>query len=216
MAATLKWKIAQKLELKWWQNYLGKKDVATYLNWKKQYWVGFLKEIGETVQIAPNERVLDAGCGPAGIFTIIDSEVVVAVDPLLDAYESNLDHFSKALYPKVQFETASIENYSCKSQFDKVFCLNAINHVADIELAFDNLFSWLKPQGQLIVSIDSHNYKLLKTIFRLIPGDALHPHQFDLADYRKFITDRNGEILEEVNSKPGNIFDYWVLVVRKK
>lgn len=208
--------MAQKLELKWWQNYLGKKDVQTYLEWKKQYWLDFLNALQDTVQIPSSDSVLDAGCGPAGVFTVIDAQKVVAVDPLLEAYEQNLEHFSRAMYPKVQFETSSIEMYRPAIPFDKVFCLNAINHVADIELAFDQLFNWLKPQGQLIVSIDSHNYKLLKTIFRWIPGDALHPHQYDLQDYRKFITDRNGEILQEVNSKPGNIFDYWVLMVRKK
>ncbi|MCB0503337.1 MAG: class I SAM-dependent methyltransferase [Bacteroidetes bacterium] len=216
MATSFKWRMAQKLELKWWQNYLGKKDVQMYLEWKKQYWLDFLSDIQETVQIRSSDSVLDAGCGPAGVFTVINAQNVVAVDPLLEAYEQNLDHFSRAMYPQVQFETSSIEMYRPTILFDKVFCLNAINHVADIELAFDQLFDWLQPQGQLIVSIDSHNYKLLKTIFRWIPGDALHPHQYDLEDYRKFITDRNGEILQEVNSKPGNIFDYWVLVVRKK
>ncbi|MEZ5003851.1 MAG: class I SAM-dependent methyltransferase [Chitinophagales bacterium] len=216
MATSFKWRMAQKLELKWWQNYLGKKDVQTYLEWKRQYWLDFLSALQDTVQIPSSDSVLDAGCGPAGVFTVIDAQNVVAVDPLLEAYEQNLDHFSRAMYPQVQFETSSIEMYRPAIPFDIVFCLNAINHVADIELAFDKLFDWLKPQGQLIVSIDSHNYKFLKTIFRWIPGDALHPHQYDLEDYRKFITDRNGEILQEVNSKPGNIFDYWVLVVRKK
>ncbi len=216
MASVLKWKIAQNLELKWWKNYLGKKDVDEYLTWKKSYWNNFLNEISSSVQIGENDAVLDAGCGPAGIFTVIDSEQMVAVDPLLDSYESNLKHFSKQQYPNIQFVTKALEDYQAPQMFDKVFCLNAINHVADINLAFDNLFSYLKPNGQLIVSIDSHNYRLLKAIFRLIPGDALHPHQYDLEDYRNFITSRNGEIQQEVNSKSGNIFDYWVLVVQKK
>jgi 2-polyprenyl-3-methyl-5-hydroxy-6-metoxy-1,4-benzoquinol methylase len=215
MCASLKWKLAQKLELKWWKNYLNNKDVPTYLDWKRNYWNQFLQEISESVTIRANENILDAGSGPAGIFMVLEDCKVTAVDPLLEQYKT-LPHFSKERYPKVQFETSSIEAYQPSYTFDKVFCLNAINHVADIEKAYDKLFEFTAVGGLMIVSIDSHRFGFLKHLFRLIPGDALHPHQYDLAEYRKFITDRNGTILQEIKSKPGNIFDYWVMVVRKK
>jgi len=137
------------------------------------------------------------------------------MDPLLAEYEQELSHFSKTMYPKVHFKTSSIEDFNLEQTFDTVFCLNAINHVANIEKAYDQLFHFTKKGGLIIVSIDSHRFSFLKHLFRMIPGDALHPHQYDLAEYRKFITDRNGSILQEIKSKPGNIFDYWVMVVRK-
>jgi 2-polyprenyl-6-hydroxyphenyl methylase/3-demethylubiquinone-9 3-methyltransferase len=215
MCASFKWKMAQKLELKWWKSYLNKKDVAQYLQWKRNYWTQFLSEVAESVSIQPNDTILDAGSGPAGIFIIMDNYEVTALDPLLENYEQELPHFSKSMYPKVQFETSSIEDFNPERTYDKVFCLNAINHVADIEKAYDQLFRFTKKGGLLIVSIDSHRFSLLKHLFRMIPGDALHPHQYDLQEYRKFITKRNGTILQEIKSKPGNIFDYWVMVVRK-
>lgn len=212
--ATIKWKLAQKLELKWWKNYLGKKDVDEYLQWKRNYWMVFLHGL-DTINVQSSDSILDIGCGPAGIFTIFPNHKVTAVDPLIDAYENNLDHFDKERYPKTEFVTSSIEGYQPNNQFDMVFCLNAINHVADIDVAFDRLFEYVKPKGKLVVSIDSHNYKFLKHLFRLIPGDALHPHQYDLVEYEKFITKRGGKVIQKVNSKPGNIFDYWVLVVER-
>ena len=38
MKKTLKWNIAQKAELKWWENYLKGKNVDQYHTWKKAYW----------------------------------------------------------------------------------------------------------------------------------------------------------------------------------
>jgi len=67
MCASFKWKIAQKLELKWWKNYLNKKDVDQYLQWKRDYWNQFLADISESVSLQPDSNVLDAGSGPAGI-----------------------------------------------------------------------------------------------------------------------------------------------------
>ena len=215
MTSTIKWRIAQKLELKWWQNYLKNKDVGEYLNWKKKYWSRFLEEIDLNIQSEQPKDILDAGCGPAGIFTILEDHKVTALDPLLETYDSQISHFSKTDYPNTHFIDAPIEALNEEKRFDVIFCLNAINHVADIELAYDRLFSALKPEGLLVVSIDSHKYGFLKRLFRLIPGDALHPHQYDLKDYQNFLTKRGGTIIKEVNQKPGNMFDYYVQVVRK-
>ena len=35
---TMKWKLAQFLELIWWKRYLRKKKVSEYVVWKKEYW----------------------------------------------------------------------------------------------------------------------------------------------------------------------------------
>lgn len=202
------------MEIRWWQRYLRQKPKEEYLSWKKKYWLDFMDKIG--LNLTPGAKVLDAGCGPAGIFMILDEHPVDAVDPLLDRYERDLTHFRKTDYPFVRFFNAPIEQFTQPEPYDYVFCLNAINHVADLKLSFDRLVSQTKPGGVLIVSIDAHNHRFLKYIFRWFQGDILHPHQFDLQEYEEMLTQRGCSIQKSMLFQKGFIFNYYVLVAVKK
>ncbi len=210
---TLRWKIAQALEIRWWRNYLKNKETTDYLAAKKAYWQRVLKTV--QLEVKPGEKILDAGCGPAGIFIILNECDVDAVDPLLHKYEENLVHFKKSNYPFVQFYNESLENFTIQKSYDKIFCLNAINHVADLDKSLDKIVAATPTFGQLILSIDVHKYSILKYIFRVLPGDVLHPHQHDLQDYIIMLEKRGCNIVKKVNLKPGRIFDYYCLVVEK-
>lgn len=209
----LRWKIAQAAEIRWWQNYLNGKSEKDYIIWKKEYWTNFLKQIN--VMPTKGTNVLDVGCGPAGIFINLAEQKVTALDPLLDQYSEKLPHFSPQNYPWTDFVTSPFEKYQTKQQFDTIFCLNAINHVADLDLCFDKLVSLTKSGGTLVVSIDAHNYSLFKHLFRLIPGDILHPHQYDLKEYEQMLTDRNCTLTKTELIKSEFFFDYYCLVVTK-
>ena len=76
-----RWKIAQFFEAWWWRNYLRGKSIPDYLEWKRQYWWAFLEKI--ELNVGPEANILDAGCGPAGIFILFPENKVTAVDPLL-------------------------------------------------------------------------------------------------------------------------------------
>jgi 2-polyprenyl-3-methyl-5-hydroxy-6-metoxy-1,4-benzoquinol methylase len=210
---TIKWKIAQATEIRWWQRYLGNKSVPDYLAWKKAYWLDFLEKTG--ISLTPNERVLDAGCGPAGIFMVTEAQKTVALDPLLDEYAAKIPHFQSNNYPKTTFVCAPLEKYTSETPFDTVFCLNAINHVADLGASFDKIVSLTKPNGQLIVSIDAHNHRFFKHLFRALPGDILHPHQYDLAEYKAMLEQRGCHVVRSILMKKEFFFDYYVLVSEK-
>ena len=147
---------------------------------------------------------------------IFNNHKVDALDPLLDDYEAKLPHFKRENYPNVQFFSQPLESFSDKkSVYDTVFCLNAINHVADLQRAFDVLVDATKSGGTLVVSIDAHNFSALKTIFQALPGDVLHPHQFDLAEYSAMLTSRGCKIERTLLKKSEFIFNYYVLVATK-
>jgi 2-polyprenyl-3-methyl-5-hydroxy-6-metoxy-1,4-benzoquinol methylase len=210
----LRWKVAQAAEIRWWQSYLNKKDKTEYLTWKKDYWNTFLKNCD--LEVPADATCLDAGCGPAGVFTVLEQQPVDAVDPLLDSYAQKLEHFDPKDYPSVNFICSPLEQFSPKAPYDYVFCLNAINHVSDLDQCWEQLFAATKKGGILVVSIDAHNHGFFKHLFRAIPGDILHPHQYDLKEYQDMLTKRGGEIIKTVHKDKAFFFDYYVLVVKKK
>ena len=139
-----RWNAAQFAERKWWQNYLKNKDIPGYLSWKKEYWQNLLKKCTHYFSIHSEDSILDAGCGPAGMFMLFENNKTVAFDPLIDVYETDLPHFKKNMYPYVHFVNAGLEDFTSTEKFDILFCMNAINHVHDIEKSFAE---FLEKQG---------------------------------------------------------------------
>lgn len=212
VAFTLRWRLAQFLEIRWWQRYLSRRNPASYLEWKRNYWRAFLRKSG--LQIPPGIAVLDAGCGPAGIFIVLDEQRVHALDPLLPEYAARLPHFSPGDYPQVRFFPQALEHFDPGLRYDLVFCLNAINHVSDLSRSLDQLAKLTRPGGQLALSVDVHHYDFLKKAFRLLPGDVLHPQQHDLKEYEAMLCARGFELEKTLLLKKEGIFSYYLLLAR--
>lgn len=214
MKETLRWKLAQYFEKRWWKNYLRNKTIEDYRIWKKDYWKKLLA-VSE-ISLMNDCKVLDAGCGPAGVFMILENQQVTAVDPLLNDYEKQLPHFKKSDYKNVEFIHSPIENFNRVNYYDFVFCMNAINHVQDYDTAMNNLTESLKPTGVFILTIDAHNHSFFKHLFRAIPGDILHPHQYDLNEYKSHLLQRGVVIEKEVLLKHEFFFNHYMIIGRKK
>lgn len=208
----IRWWVSQWAERKWWNHYLKSKTPEDYLRWKKEYWQRFLSKCA--IQIDVKARIYDAGCGPAGIYTILKNSTIVAVDPLLDSY-TKLAHFDKSSYPGVEFICTRIEDYLSKVPFDVIICINAINHVEDIAKSLKMLNYNLNKDAFMVMSTDVHRNPYLKKLFQLIPGDILHPHQYDLADYEKMLKENNFVVDRKIVLKTGTIFDYYAFIVSK-
>ena len=209
----LRWRIAQFFEMHWWRHYLSGKDKAAYLKWKKAYWHSLLRQVGW--HIPDGARVLDAGCGPAGIFTVLEGKEVEALDPLLDEYEKSLMHFQRNDYPWVRFFTIPLEDFKTDKPFEYVFCLNAINHVASLDASLKSLAGCLQPGGHMLLTVDAHNFSFLRQIFQWIPGDILHPHQYELAAYVSMLEQIGLRVERSVLIKKELIFSYYALLVIK-
>lgn len=209
----LRWRIAQFFEIRWWQRYLGSREKDAYLAWKRHYWRDFLQK--SALEIPPDATVLDAGCGPAGIFTVMEYQTVDALDPLLGQYEKSFPHFRRSDYPQVRFINMPLENFFPEKKYDFVFCLNALNHAADLPRCFDRLAALTRPGGILALSVDGHNHPWLKRLFRLVPADILHPHQYDLEEYRAMLAANGFQVVRSVLIKQAAIFNYSLLVAEK-
>lgn len=211
----IRWKIAQWLENIWWKRYLKKKSSQEYLPWKKNYWEEFLKKINFQKDLI-GSPCIDVGCGPAGIFTILEEKSVTALDPLLERYEQNLKIFSREKYPKVNFIQSDFESFDSNIPFKTIFCLNAINHFHNIKLSFKKLETLLDKNGILILSVDAHNFTFFKYLFKCIPLDALHPHQYNLEEYKTLLENAGFQIENTIKTEKHFFFDYWILKASKK
>ncbi len=213
---TFRWQVAQAAEWRWWQQYLKTKPKDVYLAWKRAYWQQLLDKIQPPLGLPPQAAVLDAGCGPAGIFLALDASYqITALDPLLDKYAATLPHFVPDDYPNTRFVCQTLEAWHEANGYDAVFCMNAINHVADIQQCFDNLISAARPNASIVVTIDAHNYSLCKRVFRALPGDVLHPCQYDLAEYLQMLSSRGVEIIQILALKREFFFTHYLLCGKK-
>jgi SAM-dependent methyltransferase len=207
-----RWRIAQWFELRWWKNYLSGKNKEEYLAWKKNYWNNILSLVSNEIKLNSSKTIADLGCGPAGVFIALAENKVTAVDPLINEYESQTPFFSKSDYPNVAFVKSAIEEFESNGKFDLVFCMNCINHVHDIEKGFEKLKEVSAHNGTLVLSIDAHNFSFFKHLFRLIPGDILHPHQYDLTEYKSFLEKQGFKILKNELLKKEFFFNHYLVV----
>ncbi len=213
--SNLRWKVAQWFELRWWKHYLHKKDKSQYLNWKRNYWQQVLNTIADVLVIQPTMNLCDLGCGPAGIFIALPENNITAVDPLIHVYASETSVFTASDYRNTNFVCTTIENFSSDATFDVVFCLNAINHVKDIDKGFDKLSSLCASNGTVVLSIDAHNFSFFKILFRFVPGDILHPHQYDRVEYNQLLEKQNFRILKTVLLKKEWLFSHYLMVATR-
>lgn len=185
------------------------KNEGEYLSWKRDYWKEILKKVPE---VSPDRTVCDLGCGPAGVFIALPQNRVTAVDPLVEEYERQIPFFRKKDYPNVDFVQSTIEDFLPQEQFDFVFCLNVINHIQDIEKGFEKLNAVCKTEGVIVLSIDAHNFSFFKHLFRLVPGDVLHPHQYDLKEYQSFFENQGLKVWKTELLKKEFFFNHYLLV----
>jgi SAM-dependent methyltransferase len=222
----IKWKIAQWLELRWWKSYLSAKDKSEYIAWKSSYWSDLLNKMDRKQTIENASEIVDLGCGPFGLhllqkgspnsFSVFNADNFTAVDPLLDDYENQLPFFKKSDYPNCTFIKSGIENFTTQNPFDVVFCMNVINHVYDIEKSYDVINNCCRGNGIVVMSIDAHNFAFFKQLFRIVPGDALHPHQYDLDEYISFLSKRKFHVSQRILIRKNFFFDHYVLVAVKQ
>lgn len=219
-----RWKVAQNVELRWWKNYLKNKPVDDYTAWKKDYWqklindIASLPKVGLNTNFLPNfshpqTKVLEAGCGPSGLYLLFDQCQVTAIDPLLDSYKT-LDHFNPENHPNTTFLAQPLEAVNANNEFDAVFCLNVINHVRDLSKVVQVLKAAAKKGAPVVISVDAHRHALLKPIFKLIPGDILHPHQYNLQEYLDIFENNGLSLVDKLMYKRESIFDYWILIFK--
>ena len=172
------WERAQEAE----RAYQVQKDPSSIVSKSVAYWSRVLAFLPPAeVAIGPATRVLDAGCGPAGILLGLTEGRRTGFDPLMGFY---LERFPHLLETPVRWIEARAEEFRGETAFDVVFCVNMLDHTEDPAASAENLARQVAPGGKLVLLLNVHLTRFFRWYFarfhRFI--DPPHPHHFHRDD----------------------------------
>lgn len=144
--------------------YSHKNPLINWLFWQR------LRKVMEHVENNQYENILDFGCGSGVMLPFLSSisQQVIAVDVDLLPIQSVQKYIPLANNVEVKDATKINISDLSKNSFDLIIALDVLEHVDNLPKTLSDLFSLLKPNGQLIVSGPTEN--ILYQIGRKIAG----------------------------------------------
>ncbi|MCF7859519.1 MAG: class I SAM-dependent methyltransferase [Candidatus Cloacimonetes bacterium] len=212
MHNNVKWKLAQFLELNWWRFYFKDKSKEKYYSDKMKYLLRILKSLEYTLDDFTGKNILNAGCGPAGFFILLNEAKITAVDPLLNRYEKKIEFFNMSDYPNVKFESISVEDFQPEIKYEFIFCINMLDHVREPEKVIRVFKNVLADEGKVIVLVDTNKYKLLIKLMNVLPLNPLHPQQLTNEEYINLFKRNNLKPLSNFTFKKKLLYDYKAMI----
>ena len=89
--------------------------------------------------------VLEAGCGSSSHFRFPETATLCGIDISEEQLSKN-----KILTEKIHED---LQTYSTTKRYDMVICWNVLEHLRNPEKALDNLLTWTKDDGIIIISV---------------------------------------------------------------
>ena len=175
-----------KREFSWWEKFDQKLfDPEAFLTDMQKWFSEILDIVIQDTGIPSQSNLIDVGCGPDGIFQVLQEYNVTAIDPLLLEYE-RLSFFKRSWYPFVKFSPSTLEEYVAdghKFEFDLAFCINVLNHIADLKKAIRHLVSLVPQGGSIVVTLDTYDGFRKWIRWKFPELDPLHPHAHSVPEY---------------------------------
>lgn len=144
----------------------------------------YFDEMKETLNIGPESKVLDVGCGISTVLHFVEGERY-GVDPLGDEY---LKIYS---YPEgIELRKGLSEALPFPDGFfDIAFCTNVLDHVEDPLKTVSEVWRVLNPGGYFVLTVEVFSQRVIRD-----PG---HPHLFMEGDVRPLIGKKFETVLEK-------------------
>lgn len=158
-------------------------DIKARIGERRRTWAKLLELLKDDVTFDNSKRILDVGCGATTIFLALRQGTKYAIDPTLE-YLFQLHPFVREVeeYKDVNFISSSIEEVNLDKQFDMIFMINMLDHVADLKPVIDKVDELLAPSGILILPVDCYADRVVRSIQRVFDADLPHPHHFIVED----------------------------------
>ncbi len=194
------WQVAQAAELDCWVQNKQKISSSHYLESKKQMWQNILASLSPRLSPADlkNKSVLEFGCGPAGMFTLIDKNPsYTCLDPLMNKY---LRYFDFIHSSNVKFVGKKLEDFNADSKFDIILGFNALDHVDSIKQALNKLYHLAGLKTLLVISVHTHASSLWQKIlsFAYPILDRPHKHQYTDRQYQTMFESQGFRLINKI------------------
>ena len=126
------------------------------LPWYRDYPPRFLSEALQEKKVPAH--ALDVGCG-TGTYSVILAQAgyeVIGIDFVEAALEMARERAADADV-SIQFQQADASTYQAQNTFDFVLDSGCLHSLSNKEQYRQNLLSWLKPGGKLIMETSNYN-----------------------------------------------------------
>ena len=204
MPSESRWQKAQQYERAFWERSAGnlrsggKDSPDGWYRWKagemEKHLAGLLPE--ERKRTA---RVLEVGCGPAGIVSFMGWGERHAVDPLDDFYSSQ-EVFTRHRDPSVRYQKAMGEKLPFPDKaFELVILQNVLDHVQQADKLLQEIHRVLTDAGLFYMTVNvraAWGTSFHSVLSRLLI-DKGHPYSFTVASIRRFLAEQGFVVRHE-------------------
>jgi SAM-dependent methyltransferase len=178
------WQSAQTGHLETWIGYAARRqqqDPARAASCKRLF-----AEIAAHAPFRAGERALDIGCGLDTVLDFLPDATSFTLDSLMQQL------VALGLSPGIRHSAGMIEAMPFKSDsFDRVFCLNVLDHVQSPDAGLEEIARVLRGGGWLVLSVDTYagrryvEKRLHKWWARVRSARTKHPWVFSRADVER-------------------------------
>ncbi|PIN81090.1 hypothetical protein COV13_02280 [Candidatus Woesearchaeota archaeon CG10_big_fil_rev_8_21_14_0_10_32_9] len=203
------------------KNYKSTKALET----RKSFWrnqenrINAEEEFCKLLQLTGTEKILDVGCGYGDMLGYIKAKYTKTTLVGIDNSE-NMIKTARSKYNNIAFEVADVQKLPFKDKtFDVVIAKHMLYHVTNIKKAFKEIHRVLKPEGRLIISLNTlssksraniekykqeiektSRYKLVQTVTRI--NTENYPKYYDSQDFKILKEFKNYSYTVMNNAKP--------------
>ena len=109
-------------------------------------------DILEELETEPFSDLLDAGCGPAPMISLLAEKYPKRHYTGLDLTPAMIEQAKKKQIPNATFVVGDCENFPFEdNSFDAIICSNSFHHYPNPQAFFDSVKRCLRPGGRLIL-----------------------------------------------------------------
>lgn len=133
-----------------------------------------------------NEFLIDLGCGPKLRSHYFEKSKIIAIDPLIDDYLSQISwsDIKKAW----KYYSCPAEKFipELQNSVRFIMCINVLDHTFDVDNILKNCYKYLTDDGEFLLSVDAH-----KSI------SILHPQSLDREGLEKLFEQTDLKIAQK-------------------
>ena len=206
-----KWEDSQKNERNFWNWQFGEGNQDQFH--RNVYYRSLMEGVCSIIkdfldsQSLDDKTLLDVGSGPEGLLHKLKAKEKYALDPLMDEYgKMGYGISDNDVIPISGSAEEELSDYINK--FDIIFCLNALDHMCDIEEAIRNIRSALVDNGFLVLMTDVRTERQL---------DSCHKIFLSVSEILTLLKDNDFSVHEQMkfNHGAGNPVMQWCGICQK-